>query len=151
MTASEIIRDVISKSELKQGAIAAGMGLTSTGLSNRLRRNSLSADYFLRLLDYLGYDFQILRRSTGKIEKVRKKGVGKHIVRKIKGVVYDTNKADAICHSAADEMCFCELYKDDDDRYFVAQYAKWEDGKDYISPISAEDAEIIKDKYAFVD
>ena len=65
----------------------------------------------------------------------------------VNGVKYDTFKADAICHSDESEDMFCELYRDENGRYFVAQYVKWEGGVSSISPIGEEDAQRLIEKF----
>ena len=58
----------------------------------------------------------------------------------VNGVKYDTYKSDAICHSDESKDVFCELYRDEQGRYFVATYVKWDGGVSSISPIGDEDA-----------
>ena len=147
MTAAEIIKDLLSKSEIQQKELGEKMGWSEVGISNRLRRNSLSAEHFLKMLDILGYEIKVVEQETGEVEKARRKGVGERLRMMVAGVKYDTAKADAICHSNTDDYCFYELYRDDDGRYFVAQYANWTGGVNSISPISEEDAMKIMEKH----
>ena len=141
MTVAETVKDLISRSSLQQKDVAAKMGWTEQGICNRFRRNSLSAEEFVKIVGILGYEIKVVERGTSDEVFNRKKGVGARIKMMVNGVKYDTYKADAICHSDETEDVFYELYVDEEGRYFVATYVNWEGGVNSISPISAEDAQ----------
>lgn len=140
MTPAEIIKDLLSKSEIQQNELGEKMGWSEVAISNRLKRDAFSAKSFIEMLDILGYRIEIVGKETGRIERERRKGVGERIKMMVGGIKYDTAKADAICHSDTGECCFYELYRDDSGRYFVAQYANWNGGVNSISPIGEDDA-----------
>ena len=140
MTPVEIIKDLISKSDIQQKELGEQMGWTEVATSNRLRRNTLSAADFIKMVDILGYEIKIVEKGSDEEVTVRKKGVGERLRMMVNGIKYDTAKSDALCHSDPDGFGFYELYKDDSGRYFVAHYSSWEGGVNTISPISEYDA-----------
>ena len=140
MKPTEILRDLIKRSPMQQKDIAEQMGWSPEGASNRLRRGTISADEFEKMLGILGYEMKIVEASTSEEVRPRRKGVGGRLRMLVNGVRYDTYKADAICHSDESKDIFCELYRDDEGRYYVANYVRWEGGVSSISPIGDEDA-----------
>lgn len=146
MTPAEIVKDLISRSSMQQKEVAEKMGWTEQSISNKFRRNSLTAEEYLKMLEILGYELKIVERDTSEEVFTRRKGVGERLKMMVNGVKYDTYKADAICHSDESEDIFYELYVDQEGRYFVAQYVNWEGGVNSISPIGREDAERIREK-----
>ena len=146
MTPVEVIKDLISRSSMQQKEVAARMGWTEQAISNKFRRNSLSAEEYLNMLEILGYELRIVESDTSEEVFTRRKGVGERLKMMVNGVKYDTYKADAICHSDESEDIFYELYVDQEGRYFVAQYVNWEGGVNSISPIGEDDAKRIMEK-----
>lgn len=140
MTPAQICKELIERSSLQQKEVAEKMGWTEQGICNRFRRNTLSAEDFIKILSILGYEMKIVEVDTNDEVYTRRKGVGERLKMMVNGVRYDTYKADAICHSDESEDIFYELYRDDEGRYFVAQYVKWDGGVSAISPIGEEDA-----------
>ena len=147
MTAAEICKDLIERSALQQKDVADKMGWTQQSISNKFRRNTLTAEEFRKIIEILGFDIKIVVNETSEEIKTRRKGVGERLQLMVNGVKYDTYKADAICHSDDSEEIFYELYQDIDGRYFVAQYVKWDGGVSSISPIGKEDAEKLMKKF----
>lgn len=147
MRAVDICKDFIERSSIQQKDVAEKMGWTPQGISNKFRRNSLSADEFIKLLEILGYELKIVEKDTSDEVFTRRKGVGARLRLMVNGVKYDTYKADAICHSDESEEMFYELYRDTEGRYFVAQYVKWDGGVSSISPIGEEDAAKLMQKH----
>lgn len=147
MTAAEICKDLIERSTMQQKDVADKMGWTQQSISNKFRRNTLTAEEFRKIIEILGFDIKIVVNETSEEIKTRRKGVGERLQLMVNGVKYDTYKADAICHSDDSEEIFYELYQDIDGRYFVAQYVKWDGGVSSISPIGKEDAEKLMKKF----
>ena len=58
----------------------------------------------------------------------------------VDGIMYDTEKSDAVCHAECMRGMKIELYRDAQGRFFVAEYANWGNGKHNISPICKKDA-----------
>lgn len=140
VTPTEICKDLIDRSPLQQKEVAEKMGWSQQRICNKLRRNDLSADEFSKLLGILGYEMRIVEVDTSDEVSARRKGVGARLKMMVNGVKYDTYKSDAICHSDESKDVFCELYRDEQGRYFVATYVKWDGGVSSISPIGDEDA-----------
>ena len=147
MTAAEICKGLIERSTLRQKDVADKMGWTQQSISNKFRRNTLSAEEFRKIIEILGFEIKIVVNETSEEIKTRRKGVGERLQLMVNGVKYDTYKADAICHSDESEDIFYELYQDIEGRYFVAQYVKWEGGVSSISPIGKKDAEKLMKKF----
>lgn len=147
MTAAEICKDLIERSTLQQKDVADKMGWTQQSISNKFRRNTLTAEEFRKIVEILGFDIKIVVNETSEEIKTRRKGVGERLQLMVNGIKYDTYKADAICHSDESEEIFYELYQDIEGRYFVAQYVKWAGGVNSISPIGKEDAEKLMKKF----
>lgn len=145
---ADVCRDLIKASGLKQSEVARKMGWQPPNLSNRLRRNTLSADEFTKFLDALGYEMKIVEKDSGDEFEARNRGVGPRLQIMVNGVSYDTHKANAICHSETENDMFIELYRDSEGRYFVACYVLWEGGVSTITPIGEEDAAKLVEKYA---
>lgn len=147
MNISDICRDLIQTSDVKQSEIARRMGWNPPNLSNRLRRNTLSADEFVMFLEAIGYEMKIVKKDTEDEVVARKRGVGPRLQMMVNGVKYDTFKSDAICNSEKDNDMFIELYRDLEGRYFVAHYVMWNGGVSSITPIGEEDANKLIEKY----
>ena len=148
MNATQIVRSLIRDNNVYQSSVAKKLGWTGQALSNKLRRNMLSADEFFKVIEALGCEIKIIKTETQDefVAKQRKKGVGLRLRQMVDGVRYDTANADAICHWDDGEIMH-ELYQNDDGSYFVAQYVHWECGINSILPISETDAERLKAKY----
>lgn len=148
MTSAEIIKRLIQKSEKKNKEVSDEMRMSQSAFSNKFKRNSFSADEFIHIVSYLGYELKIVDKDTNDDIKIKNKGIGERVKMMIKGVIYDTEKSDAICHSDENEESFDELYQDNQGRYFVAHYVKWEGGVNSISPIGTDDAIKFIEKYS---
>lgn len=147
MTPTDMCRQLIEKSDMQQKDVAQKMGWTQQSISNKFRRNSLSADEFVKMLGVLGYEIKLVESDTNEEICYKRKGIGDRLKMMVNGVKYDTFKADAICHTEQTDSIFDELYKDDEGRYFVAHYVMWEGGVSSISPIGEEDAKKFSEKY----
>lgn len=147
VTPAEVVKDLISRSSMQQKDVAEKMGWTEQAISNKFRRNSLSAEEYLKMLEILGYELKIVESETSEEVFTRRKGVGSRLKMMVNGIKYDTYKADALCHSDENEDIFYELYVDQEGRYFVAQYVNWDGGVNSISPIGAEDAKRLIEKF----
>jgi recombinational DNA repair protein RecR len=52
----------------------------------------------------------------------------------VDGICYDTEKADALCHTEEQDGLQMELYRDYKGRYFIVLYGTWGEAKPLISP-----------------
>ena len=138
MTVADIVKGIIKKSDLQQAQVARLMDWTPQNLSNRLGRNTLYAEDFVKLLDVMGYKMLIVEKDTEEEVKTRQRGRAPRIQMMVNGVKYDTFKADALgCLSFAEDF-YQELYKTDDGEYFVAQVAEFDGGVNSITPVTPE-------------
>ena len=138
MTVADIVKEIIKKSDLQQAQVARLMDWTPQNLSNRLGRNTLYAEDFVKLLDVMGYKMLIVEKDTEEEVKTRKRGKAPRIQMMVNGVKYDTYKADALgCLSFAENL-YQELYKTDEGEYFVANVADFEGGVNSITPVTPE-------------
>ena len=72
MNASEIIRTVIRCSGFDQSGCARKLGWSRQKMSNKLIKNTFTADEFLALLDILGMELQIKMKDDVAEPKVKK-------------------------------------------------------------------------------
>ena len=147
MKVAEMCSSLIEQSDVQKQEIAAAINKSPSSLSNRLKRNSLSAEEFVKIIKTLGFEIAIKNPKTGEEVHTYRRGIGKRLKMSIKGVMYDTYRADAICHSDEKNETFIELYRDREGRYFVAQYNCWQGGKCTISTIDNAAANAMKEKY----
>ena len=143
VTVAEQCKKLIERSTMQQKEVAKKMGWTEANFCNKLRRNTLSAEDFLRIVEILGCQIQIVGKENQEEIKVRQTGVGPRLRMMVNGVKYDTYKADAICHTDETRPSFDEVYRDNEGRYFVAHYVKWDGGVSSISPIAEEDVKAL--------
>lgn len=142
MNVAETVKELIKKTDFQQAEVARLMDWTPQNLSNRLGRNTLYAEDFMKLLDVMGYKAIIVEKDSEEEVKTRKRGIAPRLQMMVNGVKYDTYKADAVCHRVIAKDCmFHELYKTDDGNYFLAQVMLFEGGVDSITPVSEEAAE----------
>ena len=144
MNIAETVKELIKMSDLQQAQIARLMDWTPQNLSNRLGRNTLYAEDFVKLLDVLGYKMIIVEKESEEEVKTRKRGKAPRLQKMVNGVKYDTYRADAICYKETVKDCmFHELYRTDDGEYFLVQVMLYEGGVDSIAPVSKEAANIL--------
>lgn len=122
--------------------------------SQQLQNFTSTAEEWLQIIEMFGYRIKLVDVDSGADFKPRKKGHGRRVKRVIDGVIYDTEKADALCddfyqdgiNEYTDGMAF-ELFVNSFGDFFIARYVEWENGKDSISTIGKEDAEKLYNKY----
>lgn len=144
---SEILKDALEAKNYSQREFAKMMGWTPQNFSQRLKKNSFSAEEWRKMTYLLGYEVRIVELESGIELEGRKKGHGRRVKQVINGVLYDTYKADALCsdffqdgeHEYTDGMAF-ELYVDSFGRFFVARYVEWENGTDSVTTVGKEEA-----------
>lgn len=138
MTVADIVKEIIKKSDLQQAQVARLMGWTPQNLSNRLGRNTLYAEDFVKLLDVMGYNMIVVEKETEEEVKTRKRGKAPRIQMMVNGVKYDTYKADALGVLSFAENLYQELYKTDEGEYFLVQVAEFDGGVNSITPVTQE-------------
>lgn len=142
MAVSDIILAAIAEKRIAKGDIAKKMGWSSQSFSNRLKKNTIDADEWVKIAAILGYEVRMIEKTTGELYDVPNKGVGPKVVKMINGVTYDTEKARAIIHTPRIFGCFHELYRLFNDGYFIVTYYDMEGADPAVTPISEEDAKV---------
>ena len=136
MSVSDIIKKAIEDSPHQQKEVAAHMGWTPQNFQNRLRNNTIDADEWVEIANYLGYE--VTMAPIGEIAGQQAKGRATRQM--VGGIIYDTKAAKAICHSSTFLGTFYELYRMETGDYFIVMYSKWLE-KGQIIPISPAHAE----------
>lgn len=151
---SEILKDALDAKGYSQREFAKKMGWTPQNFSQRLKKNSFTAEEWRNMAYNLGYEVRLVELESGIEFEGRRKGRGRRVRQVVNGVLYDTHKADMLCgdfycdgiNEYRDGMAF-ELYVDCFGRFFVARYTDWENGSDSITTIGKEDAYKLYRKY----
>lgn len=151
---SEILKDALDAKGYSQREFAKKMGWTPQNFSQRLKKNSFTAEEWRNMAYKLGYEVRLVELESGIEFESRRKGHGRRVRQVVNGVLYDTHKADMLCgdfyrdgiNEYIDGMAF-ELYVDCFGRFFVARYTDWENGSDSITTIGKEDAYELYRKY----
>lgn len=138
--AKEIIEEALDLKGQSQKWLAGQIGAAPQNFNRKLVRNTLSAQELIDAAAALGCRVALLDDSSGEELKPRRTGIGPRLRQVVDGVLYDTDKSDAICHTDPVAGWFMELYQDSHGRYFVAHYTDWETSSGHISACGAEDA-----------
>ena len=139
--ASDMIRAAMAAEGVSISQLAKMVGRSSNAVSVKLKRGTMAAPAFFEFADKLGYEVILRKKETKEQIDSRRHGVGRRLRLMVGKVIYDTSKADAICHTAENDGWFIEIYKDDEGRFFAAHYTSWEGCGDYITTIGKEDAQ----------
>lgn len=138
-SSADVIRHLAKRENKKLKELAQNIGQSSSNFSNKLKNNNLAAQDFIKALGYMGYSIYLAKNDKQVIPEIRK-GIGDPLKGMVEGVMYDTVKSDAVCHTECIYGMHVELYRDAEGRFFVAEYAEWGNGKNNISPIAKKDA-----------
>ena len=138
-SSADVIRHLAKRENKKLKELAQNIGQSSSKFSNKLKNNNLTAQDFIKALGYMGYSIYLAKNDKQVIPEIRK-GIGDPLKGMVEGVMYDTVKSDAVCHTECIYGMHVELYRDAEGRFFVAEYAEWGNGKNNISPIAKKDA-----------
>ena len=140
LSVSDVIKQAIAESEKQQKEVAAHMGWTPQNFANRLKNNTVDADEWVEIAKFLGYEVKMVS-ANGEELKEKKKGIGSRVFQMVGGVVYDTEKSNAICHTNEFVGSFYELYEDPEGRKFIVLYATWLNGTGIVMPVCEPDAQ----------
>lgn len=154
MASKEILEAVLRDTGTSKASAAAKIGWLPQTLSNKLRMKTMRADEFLELMEALGVNVTYTLKETGSVVRVRIPGAGRKVRKMVDGIVYDTAASSALSNNFysdgineyTDGMAR-ELYKDNENRFFFAEYSSLEGVKDRIIPITANDAADFIRKY----
>lgn len=140
MQAKELIDNALDIKGRSQKWLAEQIGAAPQNFNRKLVRNTLSAQELIDVAAALGCRVALLDNSSDKELKSRIAGIGPRVRQAVDGVLYDTAKSDAICHTEPVAGWFMELYRDTNGRFFVAHYTDWQTGSNHLSTCGAEDA-----------
>ena len=120
-SSADVIRHLAKRENKKLKEIAQNIGQSSSNFSNKLKNNNLTAQDFIKALGYMGYSIYLAKNDKQVIPEIRK-GIGDPLKGMVEGVMYDTVKSDAVCHTECIYGMHVELYRDAEGRFFVAEY-----------------------------
>lgn len=151
---NNLLLSALEETDVMKTELAKRVGWTPQRLSNKLKRNSLSADEFIMLLDEIGVDVKLVVRDTGVVVKPTMKKVGVRINMVVDGVRYDTANSHAIANDfySDGENEYTdgrarELYVNKKGEYFFAEYVEWDQNQNRIVPVPAAEAMKFAEKY----
>ncbi|TRW22895.1 helix-turn-helix transcriptional regulator [Criibacterium bergeronii] len=61
--ASIIIKKILVEKNMKQNEVSNYLGISPQNFANKLSRNTFSFDDFSKILDFLGYEIEIIKKS----------------------------------------------------------------------------------------
>lgn len=147
MTAAELLENALRNRNVTQTELAEHLRAKPITLYKRISQNGLKAQEFMDAAEYLGYKVVMVDAKTDAEMKVTRKGIGPRTRRQIDGEVYDTAKANALCHTIPDNGWWMELYQQSDGKYFAAHYSEWEGADSFITLCPAEEARKLINEY----
>lgn len=148
MTAAAVLADLLEQTGTSQRKLAENLGLSPQLLNNRLKRDTFPAVDWLNAIRALGFNIKVVPKDGAEV-KVKARGSSPRIRQMVDGVVYDTDKAEAICNSKGThgDQLFMELFKDAEGQFFVVYYQLWEGGRNSISPVSEAGVRLFQREY----
>jgi len=147
MKAADVVLDALKARGVTSKEMAETMGVRPNTLSRKISENRLTANEFFFIADSLSYDVTLTDRGCGNELKVRVRGTGRRVKRMLNGIIYDTGKADAVCHTPTENGWYIELYRDDEDRYFAAHYSTWAGADPFITVCPENEAQKLMQMY----
>ena len=141
MKAADVVLDALKSRGVTSKDMAETMGVRPNTLSRKISENRLTANEFFFIADSLSYDVTLTDRGGGSELKVRQRGTGRRVKRMLNGTIYDTGRADAVCHTPTENGWHIELYRDDNGRYFAAHYSTWEGADPFITICPEDEAQ----------
>ncbi len=144
MTAHRLIRQACVQKSKTQAELAQVLGINPKVLSEQLISDRIPFKRFSLILFELGYEVKVEPIGGGQPVEPRRKGISKESRQMIDGVLYDTRKADALCHTQEKEGWFKELYRDVEGRYFVVHNSLWDQLYSYIKPCTEKEAKALQ-------
>lgn len=146
MKVSEIVEAYLRTERMTKSELCRRVGWSGPALAGRLKRNSFSAEDWIKAMGAMGYELKIAKPGAEEPHFA----VGPKVRRTVSHIMYDTSKSTALCDNRIDDddMTFQELYQDRKGRYFVVMYAMWEGGVHQITPISRADAKDFYERFS---
>lgn len=125
MKVAEIIEKAIADKGLQKKDIAQKMGWSPQNFNNRLRNNTISSEEWIKLAALLGCEVKMVAQD-GKCVTPYAKGIGGKVAKMVDGYSFNSEKADALCHSSKIHRGFFELYKTEEGFTFLVFYPEYE-------------------------
>lgn len=145
--AADMIVDAIKVRGTTQKELAEKLGILNVTFNAQLNNNTMRAQTFVDAADTMGYRVALIDMDTGEEMSPLGQGHGTQIRKMVDGIVYDTKKASAICHSENRDGWWMELYRKPDGECFVVHYTNWSNVEPYITRCPAESAEAFVEMY----
>ena len=143
---SEIVETYLRTECMTKSELCRRVGWSGPALAGRLKRNSFSAEDWIKAMGAMGYEVRIVKPGSD----TQHFPVGPRVRKMEDKIMYDTASSTALCNNriGEDDMMFQELYQDPKGRYFVVIYAMWEGGIHQITPISPADARAFYERFS---
>lgn len=149
MKASDILKDALQSRGISQKEFASVVGVSPNTLSSKMKANTFKAQEMIEYINELGYEIKLVDRlAEEKIISIRRRSTSPRAKAMIENVIYDTAKADAICHTDVENGCYTELFMDSQGRFFTVTYSCWPGEKFTISVCTRDRAESLYRSYA---
>ena len=149
MKASDILMDALQSRGISQKKFASVIGVSPNTLSNKMKANTFKAQEVIKYINELGYEIKLVDRlAEGKTISIRRRSTSPRVKAMIENVIYDTAKADAICHTNVENGCYTELFVDSQGRFFTVTYSFWPGERSSISVCTRDRAESLYRSYA---
>lgn len=143
MTAHRLIRQACLQRSKTQAQLAEILGINPKVLSEQLVSDRIPYKRFSQILFELGYEVKVEPIGGGTPIDPRRKGISKENRKMVDGILYDTKKASAVCHTQEQDGWFRELYVDGDGNYFVVHNSLWDKERSYIRPCTEKEAKAL--------
>lgn len=148
MSVSGNILDMIKyEQKVTQEEIARKVGWHPQRISRKSGKDNFTVAELANIAGQYGYDLTIVSREDGHVPMGRTPGIGRRLIKTIKGRRYDTNSASAMSSSFYEDGenrytngIAEELYMDRNNNFFLAVYVENPNLRDNIVPITAEEA-----------
>lgn len=148
MKASDIVKDALQSKGVLQKELAERIGQLPKTLSKKLATNKMTAQELIDYVEELGYEVDLVDRCRNERLTVRRRGTGPSVRKMVDGIIYDTKKSDALCHTDVEDGWYIELYRDADGRFFAVHYSLWAQVDAFVTHCPEDEAESMRLKYA---
>lgn len=148
MKASDIIEDALQQRGVMQKELADLVGQPPKTLSKKVSTNSMKAQELVDYVRELGYEIALVDRRGDDTLTIRRRGTGPRVKKMVDGIIYDTKKSDALCHTDVEDGWYMELYKDAEGRFFVVHYSFWTDIDSFVTRCPDDEAKAMYLRYA---
>lgn len=149
MKASDILKDALQSRGISQKEFASIAGMSPNALSRKMTSNRFKAQELIECIEELGYEIRLVdHMAEEKVVSIRRRSTSPRAKAMIDSVIYDTSKAEAICHTNVENGCYTELFMDSQGRFFTVTYSFWPGEESIISFCTKERARSLYLSYA---